>query len=60
MQVAISNVNDYRILYDSNIDVLFNKNIGFTTYINYRFDNDPHGELKNSYFQISNGIFFNF
>ena len=38
------------------------KSIAFRININmnYRFDNDPHGDSKKSYFQINNGFEFDF
>jgi len=59
-QIASDDFNDYRILYDGGIDFHVNDLFAFTTSLNYRYDNDPHGNLGSSYIQISNGISFNF
>ena len=59
-QIASDDFNDYRILLDSNIEVHSNDFLSFTMSLNYRYDNDPHGNLGRSYIQITNGMSFNF
>ena len=59
-QIASDDFNDYRILYDGGLDFHVNESFAFTFELNYRYDNDPHGNLGNSYIQISNGMSFNF
>ena len=56
----LDDFNDYRILYDGGLDFNVNKSFAFTTELNYRYDNDPQGNLGSSYIQVSNGISFNF
>ena len=59
-QIASDDFNDYRILYDGGLDFHVNESFAFTISLNYRYDNDPHGDLGSSYIQISNGMSFNF
>jgi hypothetical protein len=59
-QIASENLNDYRILYDGSLDFHVNDYFAITIEFNYRYDNDPQGDLGNSYIQISNGVSFNF
>jgi len=59
-QVATADFNDYRILYDGRLNFHLNVFFAFTIELNYRYDNDPHSDLGNSYIQISNGISYNF
>ena len=59
-QIASDDFNDYRILYDGGLDFNVNEFFAFTIELNYRYDNDPHGNLGSSYIQISNGMSFNF
>ena len=59
-QIATDDLNDYRILFDSNIEFHTNDFLSFSISLNYRYDNDPHGDLGSSYIQITNGLSFNF
>ena len=59
-QIASEDLNDYRILYDGSLDFHVNDYFAITIEFNYRYDNDPQGDLGNSYIQISNGVSFNF
>jgi len=59
-QIASTDFNDYRILYDGGLEFHANDFFAFTISLNYRYDNEPHGDLGSSYIQISNGISFNF
>ena len=59
-QIASSDFNDYRILYDGGLNFQVNDVIAFSTELNYRYDNDPQGDLGNSYVQVSNGVLINF
>jgi len=59
-QMASDDFNDYRILYDGGLNFHVNKSFAFNIELNYRFDNDPQGNLGNSYIQISNGISLKF
>jgi len=59
-QIASDDFNDYRILYDGGLYFHVNESFAFTIELNYRYDNEPQGNLGNSYIQISNGVSFNF
>ncbi len=59
-QIASDDLNDYRILYDGGLDFHVNDYFAFTIELNYRYDNDPHGDLGSNYIQVSNGISLNF
>jgi len=59
-QIASNDYNDYRILYDGGLYFHVNESFAFTIEMNYRYDNDPQGNLGSSYIQISNGVSFNF
>ena len=59
-QIASDDFYDYRILYDGGLDFHVNESFAFTIELNYRYDNEPHGDLGRSYIQISNGMSFNF
>ena len=59
-QIASDDLNDYRILYDGGLEFYVNKSFAFTIELNYRYDNDPQGNLGSSYIQVSNGLSFNF
>ena len=59
-QLDIGDANDYRILYDSSINVGTIKNLSLNFAINYRYDNDPHGDSSQSYTQLSSGIEYEF
>ena len=59
-QFSSSDINDYRLLYDGSIDFSVNENLSFFIELNYRYDNDPHGNMGKSYIQLNNGIEFTF
>ena len=59
-QFSSSDINDYRLLYDGSIDFSVNENLSFFIELNYRYDNDPHGNMGKSYVQLNNGIEFTF
>ena len=59
-QIAVDDFIDYRMLYDGDLTFHTNDFFAFTISLKYRYDNDPQGNLDNSYFQISNGVSFNF
>ena len=59
-QIASADLNDYRILYNGGLDFYVNESFAFTIELNYRYDNDPQGNLGSSYIQISNGVSFIF
>ena len=59
-QFSSSDINDYRLLYDGSIDFSVNEKLTFSIELNYRYDNDPHGDMGKSYVQLNNGIEFTF
>ena len=59
-QFSSSDINDYRLLYDGSIDFSVNEYLSFFIELNYRYDNDPHGNMGKSYVQLNNGIEFTF
>ena len=52
--------SDYRLLYDGNFNFKMSKNFMFSFSLNYRYDNEPHGEIGKTYFKLNNGLSFNF
>ena len=44
----------------NSIDFQFTDNVNFTINIHYRYDNEPHGNMKKTYFQIKNGFELSF
>ena len=59
-QPSIKDINDFRLLLENELQFKINKAFRINVNINYRFDNDPHGDSKKSYFQINNGFEFDF
>ena len=59
-QFSFSDINDYRLLYDGSINFSVNEKLSFVIELNYRYDNDPHGDMGKSYVQLNNGIEFTF
>jgi len=59
-QFSFSDINDYRLLYDGSINFSVNEKLSFVIELNYRYDNDPHGNMGKSYIQLNNGIEFTF
>ena len=59
-QFSASDMNDFRLLYEGGLEFELSEKLSFTVELNYRYDNDPHGNLGNSYIEINNGIEFNF
>ena len=55
-QPSIINRNDFRVLVDNEIKFKINNRSSINMTINYRFDNEPHGNIGKSYFQINNGF----
>lgn len=60
VQPSLENFNDFRILIDNNIDFQFTDNFNLTINIHYRYDNEPHGDMIKTYFQIKNGFELSF
>jgi hypothetical protein len=59
-QVSSSDSKDFRLLYDGGLDIALNNSFSIAIELNYRYDNDPHGSLGNTYIQVANGITFVF
>ena len=59
-QPSIKDINDFRLLLENELQFKVNNAFRINVNINYRFDNDPHGDSKKSYFQINNGFEFDF
>ena len=59
-QPSIKDINDFRLLLENELQFKINKAFRVNVNINYRFDNDPHGDSKKSYFQINNGFEYDF
>ena len=59
-QFSASDMNDFRLLYEGGLEFELTEKLSFTVELNYRYDNDPHGNLGKSYIEINNGIEFNF
>ena len=59
-QPSIKDINDFRLLLENELQFKINKTFRINVNMNYRFDNDPHGDSKKSYFQINNGFEFDF
>ena len=59
-QPSIKDINDFRLLLENELQFKINKAFRINVNINYRFDNDPHGGSKKSYFQINNGFELDF
>ena len=59
-QPSIKDINDFGLLLENELQFKINKAFRINVNINYRFDNDPHGDSKKSYFQINNGFEFDF
>lgn len=59
-QVDISNKSDYRILYNSGLNIKLIKNLNFAMSINFRYDNEPQNNANKQYIQITNGITYHF
>tara|TARA_B100000586_G_C20064095_1_gene407647 strand:+ start:128 stop:895 length:768 start_codon:yes stop_codon:yes gene_type:complete len=59
-QLDTSEPNDYRLLYDGDLEFELNEKLTFTFTLNYRYDSEPHGTLGKTYIQVNNGIEFSF
>ena len=59
-QPSIKDINDFRLLLENELQFKINKAFRINVNINYRFDNEPHGDSKKSYFTINNGFEFDF
>ena len=59
-QVASSDQRDYRLLYETGFEFSLSESINFSFEFNFRYDNQPHGDLGKTYYNIKNGISFSF
>ena len=59
-QPSIKDINDFRLLLENKLQFKINNIFRININMNYRFDNDPHGDSKKSYFQINNGFELDF
>ncbi|MAL64743.1 MAG: hypothetical protein CMF94_01430 [Candidatus Marinimicrobia bacterium] len=59
-QPSIKNMNDFRLLSENRMNFKINDVFSINITIDYRYDNEPHGNSKKSYFQINNGFEFDF
>lgn len=59
-QIAITEFEDQRLLYDGDIKINIKEKLSINIDLNYRYDNLPHGNLGKSYFEIKNGLIFDF
>ncbi|MFL3006877.1 MAG: DUF481 domain-containing protein, partial [Candidatus Neomarinimicrobiota bacterium] len=59
-QPSIRYINDFRLLLENQFQFKINNVFRVNINMNYRYDNDPHGDSKKSYFQINNGFEFDF
>ena len=59
-QLSTIEARDYRLLFESMLDYKLNDNLEFSFELNYRFDNQPHGDLGKNYYDVKNGITYRF
>lgn len=59
-QIAISKLNDFRVLNQSGLKFSISKNFRFLFNINVRYDSEPLPEIKNLDIELINGINFMF
>ena len=59
-QFALSDSEDYRIIFDSILALNINEFLSFSLVLNYRFDSLPHSGLGESYYQLGNEITIDF
>ena len=59
-QVASSDQQDYRMLYETGFEFNLSQSINFTFEFNFRYDSQPHGDLGKTYYNLKNGIIFRF
>ena len=59
-QPDLNNINDYRFLYDGELELNIKKNFKFSISVNFRYDNEPHSGTSKQYIVLNNGISFKF
>lgn len=59
-QVAVNQINDYRILAESGLSFKLFGNVEFKIQMNYRFDNEPPPQVKKYDIELKNGILVRF
>jgi len=59
-QIAINELKDQRFLYDGDIKINIKEKLLLNIDLNYRYDSLPHSNLGKSYFEIKNGLIFEF
>lgn len=59
-QLSTVEEKDYRLLFESIFEYKLNNNLEFSFELNYRFDNQPHGDLGKNYYDVKNGITYRF
>ena len=60
LQPNLSNINDFRFLYDAELKLTLNANIAFVATLNFRYDSEPHEGSTKKYIIYNNGISFKF
>ena len=59
-QLSTVEEKDYRLLFESIFEYKLNNNLEFSFELNYRYDNQPHGDLGKNYYDVKNGITYRF
>tara|TARA_S200000501_G_scaffold166804_1_gene157162 strand:- start:7881 stop:8651 length:771 start_codon:yes stop_codon:yes gene_type:complete len=59
-QLSTVEEKDYRLLFESIFEYKLNDNLEFSFELNYRYDNQPHGDLGKIYYDVKNGITYRF
>ena len=59
-QLSTVEEKDYRLFFESIFEYKLNDNLEFSFELNYRYDNQPHGDLGKNYYDVKNGITFRF
>ena len=59
-QLSTFEEKDYRLLFESIFEYKLNDNLEFSFELNYRYDNQPHGDLGKIYYDVKNGITYRF
>lgn len=59
-QFHLSNLHDYRILFQSGLGFNITKSLAFKTSLNLRYDNEPPSNIKKYDLEINNGLRFDF
>ena len=59
-QFQPASFSDYRILFEGSIGFRLTKKLGFTTWLGFRYDNEPPANVKKHDLEIVNGLNFTF